>query len=297
VNDVGYRNSDSQREYQFWLKQVDDECPPSPYVVLTPSDVLRAHFHLIDHFSNQGVLLGGIGPRDLNLFESTVHRQFSGFGEHDKWDSQFLVIATLFFGIVRNHPFHDANKRTALLSMLFHLEKIGKCMTINDQELEDFTVDMADRKLERYHLRRNRRKRLRDVDAEVVFVAQWLRRKSRNVDNEYRDISYNRLWTILNRYGYDIVNPQDNHIDLVKIEERREFLVFGAKKRITKRVRRIGFHSWKSTVPKGVMKIVREAAGLTFERGIDSEVFYNTADPIEYLIGRYETPLRNLANR
>jgi death-on-curing family protein len=171
----------------------------------------------------------GIGPRDLNLFESTVHRQFSGFGEHDKWDNQFLVIATLFFGIVRNHPFHDANKRTGLLSMLFHLEKISKCMTMNDQELEDFTVDMADRKLERHHLRRNRRKRLRDVDAEVTFVAQWLRRKSRNVDNEYRDISYNRLWTILNRYGYDIVNPQDNHIDLVQDRRKKRVLSFRRK--------------------------------------------------------------------
>jgi death on curing protein len=146
-------------------------------------------------------------------------------------------------------------------------------------------------------LRRNKRKRLRNVDEEIAFVSQWIRGKTRNVDNDYRDTSYNRLRAILNSYGFDIINPQDNHIDLVKIKKTREFIFFGPKKSVAKRIRRIGFHSWKSTVPKTVMKMVREAAGLTFERGVDSEVFYNTADPIEYLIGRYETPLRNLANR
>jgi death-on-curing family protein len=298
VSDVRYNDGSAQREFDFWLNQLNDEHPSSPHVVLAPSDVLRAHFHLIDYFSEQGVLLGGIGPRDLNLFQSTIFRQFSGYGGHEKWDNQFLIIATLFFGIVRNHPFHDANKRTALLSMLYHLELIGKCMTLSDEELEDFTVDLADRKLERHRRRRNRRKRLRDADAEVSFVARWIRRNSRNVDNDYRDISYIKLRAILNKYEFDIVNPSANHIDLVKIEEKRGgILRIGAKRTVATRVRRIGFHSWKSTVPKGVMKVVRESAGLTFDRGIDSQVFYNTADPIAYLIGRYETPLRNLANR
>jgi hypothetical protein len=98
-----------------------------------------------------------------------------------------------------------------------------------------------------------------------------------------------------------LIDPKANRIDLIKYEKKRRgigrLIGLGEPQDVQTTIRRIGFHSWKSTVPKGVMKMVREAAGLTYERGVDSHVFYNVQDPIQYLIGRYETPLRNLADR
>jgi hypothetical protein len=135
------------------------------------------------------------------------------------------------------------------------------------------------------------------ADDEVIATARWIRSSVRNIDHNHRTISYQKLQTILNRFGYDIVNPKSNHVDLVRNAPVRKWLGFGPLRMEQQRIRRIGFQSWKGEVPRGVMKEVREAAGLTFEKGIDSKVFYDFDHPLEYLVGRYELPLRNLADR
>jgi hypothetical protein len=82
-------------------------------------DVLRAHFLVANHFYLEGHGLGGIGPRDIDLLYSAVNRQYVAFDGHVKWKDQFEICATLFYGLIKNHPFYDANKRTAFLSALY----------------------------------------------------------------------------------------------------------------------------------------------------------------------------------
>src|SRR3954454_20851311 len=103
-----FHNDDAEREFQFWTRKLDHKEPESQFVTLTSRDVMEVHFALIDHFSSQGVALGGVGPRDIGLLQSTPSRQFTSFGGNSKWDNQYEVVATLFYGLVQNHPFHDA---------------------------------------------------------------------------------------------------------------------------------------------------------------------------------------------
>ena len=58
--------------------------------------------------SEQG---GGVGIRDENVLESALARpiNLSLYGEPDVAE----LAATLAFGLARNHPFVDGNKRTA----------------------------------------------------------------------------------------------------------------------------------------------------------------------------------------
>jgi death on curing protein len=72
---------------------------------------------VLDFHAEQLALFGGgEGVRDLGLFESALARPINKFayGESDL----AKLAAAYGFGIARNHPFVDGNKRTALASMI-----------------------------------------------------------------------------------------------------------------------------------------------------------------------------------
>jgi len=70
---------------------------------------------------------GGVGVRDLTLLESALAKPLNhwNYGERD-----FAVLAASYaYGIARNHPFIDGNKRTAwVMARLF--------LAINDLDLQ-----------------------------------------------------------------------------------------------------------------------------------------------------------------
>jgi death-on-curing protein len=75
---------------------------------------------VLDFHAEQLALFGGPdGVRDLGLLESALARPINKFayGETD-----LAVLAAAYgFGIAKNHPFVDGNKRTALASMIVFL--------------------------------------------------------------------------------------------------------------------------------------------------------------------------------
>jgi death-on-curing protein len=75
---------------------------------------------VLDFHSEQLALFGGPeGVRDLGLLESALARPINKFayGETDL----AALAAAYGFGIAKNHPFVDGNKRTALASMIVFL--------------------------------------------------------------------------------------------------------------------------------------------------------------------------------
>ncbi|MPZ36986.1 MAG: type II toxin-antitoxin system death-on-curing family toxin [Rhizobiales bacterium] len=75
---------------------------------------------VLDFHAEQLALFGGAdGIRDLGLLESALARAQNkySYGETD-----LAVLAAAYgFGIARNHPFVDGNKRTALASVIVFL--------------------------------------------------------------------------------------------------------------------------------------------------------------------------------
>ena len=272
--------------------------PDDPYAelgVVCLYDVLRAHFLVADYFSGLGAGMGGIGPRDPNLLHSAVYRQFVAFGGKEKWTTWNQKCATLFYGIVCDHPFHDANKRTGLLVLLLGLQNECRVPTVKQIELENFAVDVADSKLEKYSQFKKLRKR--SDDPEVEFIADFIRRKSRKIDTHSHSLTYRELDGRLRKFGYELANASGNYIDVVRKQERRKLFGFGQRESVNVKVAQIGFPGWKSQVKQSAIATVRRETKLTPEHGFDSESFYGNTDPIPALIQQYSAPLKRLANR
>lgn len=290
-------NKQLEAELQRWIEKVPED-PYDTKVTIGLHDVLRAHFLILDFFSQEvnGEGIGGIGPKSLDLLQSAVYRQFIAYDGHDRWPTPFEKVATLLFGIVKNHPFHDANKRTGFLTTLLFLNQMSRVPKIKQKELEDFVVDIADDKLSKYA----RYKSLQDKvdDPEIQFIADFLKRSTRDIDNRAYSVTFHELNQILKRHGFELVSPKGNFIDVAKIEAREEGSVGPHSSTVVEtKLAQVGFPGWKKQVTKGAIRTVRESTGLTHANGYDSITFFQGADPVNALIDKYSEPLRRLANR
>ncbi len=257
-------------------------------------DVLKAHFLIAEFFAESGNKLVVVGPRDVNLLHSALGRQHAGYGQERKWATPIQMAATLFYGLIKDHPFHDANKRTALLSLLYHLSLIRLVPTCNQKKLERLAIKVASNTLVP-----NRKYGRRDSDYIVMTIARFLKNNTREYNKKFYYVTYRKLRFILNRFGYDLQNPKGNTIDIVRTEEPPSILrtLRLIRKPLNVKVAQIGFPGWTKEVGKGAIKTVRQQTGLTAERGIDSSTFFKGQDPIDCLISQYQEPLINLASR
>ena len=75
---------------------------------------------------------GAAGTRDAGLFESALARprNLSLYGQPDAAD----LAAAYGYGIARNHPFIDGNKRTAFVAVEVFLTLNGHELTASDSE-------------------------------------------------------------------------------------------------------------------------------------------------------------------
>lgn len=89
---------------------------------------------------------GGAGTRDEGLLESAVARarNLAAYGEPDLAD----LAAAYGFGIARNHPFVDGNKRTALVAIELFLLLNGSELRATDADCVLTILDLAAGKLD-----------------------------------------------------------------------------------------------------------------------------------------------------
>ncbi|MFT3735489.1 MAG: type II toxin-antitoxin system death-on-curing family toxin [Rhodocyclaceae bacterium] len=73
---------------------------------------------------------GGVGTRDIGLLDSALARplNLSLYGTPDAAE----LAASYGFGIARNHPFIDGNKRTAFVAVELFLALNGFLLTADD---------------------------------------------------------------------------------------------------------------------------------------------------------------------
>ena len=75
---------------------------------------------------------GGIGVRDTDLLDSALTRPQNRFAYDPASDLPALA-AAYAFGLVRNHPFVDGNKRTAFVAAEVFLDLNGLIVTASDE--------------------------------------------------------------------------------------------------------------------------------------------------------------------
>lgn len=290
-------NRDVATEYSRWFNKCSTENGEFSLCTICIVDVLEAHFSIVDYFYDERggkKSVGGVGPRDFNLLSSAVARQTTSFGGVYKWQTDYEKAATLFYGLIKNHPFHDCNKRTAMLSTLYYLEKINRTPTLKHRGLEKVAVRVADNNLRKYRRFRSYEKQ---NDGEIYFLADFFRRNTRNIDKRYYIITYQQLNSLLTQFKFKLSNPHKNYIDIIKIEKKRKLFGLGEKYFRETKVGTIGFPGWTREVPRKEMNSLRKLTGLTPRDGFDSEVFYRGAEPLKSLINEYGGLLRRLSKK
>lgn len=86
---------------------------------------------------------GGMpGLRDADALESSLARPRHRW--HYDRTADLAVLATAYgYGIVRNHPFNDGNKRTAFLAMAVFLGLNARALDANDEEIVALMTGLA----------------------------------------------------------------------------------------------------------------------------------------------------------
>lgn len=86
---------------------------------------------------------GSDGVREDGLLESALAAPFQTFGSEPVYPSLCAKAAQLGFGLIRNHPFVDGNKRIGAHTMLVFLELNGIRLQYTQQELIDIILSVA----------------------------------------------------------------------------------------------------------------------------------------------------------
>lgn len=87
---------------------------------------------------------GADGVRDEALLESAIETPFATFGGIALCGTIQSKAAKLCFGLIKNHPFVDGNKRIGILAMLSFLESNGIWLECQDDELVALGLGLAD---------------------------------------------------------------------------------------------------------------------------------------------------------
>jgi death-on-curing protein len=90
---------------------------------------------------------GATGVRDEGLLESALARPQNIAAYADDVPTLYRLAAAYAFGIARNHPFVDGNKRTALVVAIAFLERNGVAFAASQQEAYLTFYDLAAGKL------------------------------------------------------------------------------------------------------------------------------------------------------
>ena len=109
---------------------------------LTKQQIIVLHEILVKYSG------GSEGIRDIGLLESAIEAPFITFDGVSNYPTLHSKAARLAFGLVKNHPFVDGNKRIGVLAMISFLELNGIKFVCTDDELIKIGLGLADGSLD-----------------------------------------------------------------------------------------------------------------------------------------------------
>jgi death-on-curing protein len=105
---------------------------------LTKEHIIILHEILIKYSG------GADGIRDVDLLDSALEAPFIIFDGVSNYPTVQSKAARLAFGLIKNHPFVDGNKRIGILAMISFLEINGIKLVCTDNELIRIGLELAD---------------------------------------------------------------------------------------------------------------------------------------------------------
>jgi death-on-curing family protein len=255
--------------------------------LLTLDEVRSIHWLLVEDFSQHSDPIEPPGVRSESLLNSAIYRMQTSIGSEMKYKSAEMVAAALLHSLVHDHPFHNGNKRTALVSTLVLLDKNGIMLHCDEDQLFKFVIKLAQHRIAK-----------RDgnsfADREVLKIAEWILDNSRFIEKGERPIKFRIFRRILN--GYGCVFGHGSHGSKINIErEVTERSKFGMMKK-TKLRTQVYYGGEGRDVKRNTINKARADLHLDEDHGIDSASFYEDAPAsVDDFISNYRKTLDRLA--
>lgn len=105
---------------------------------LTLDEVLALHEDQIRRYG------GSHGVRDIGLLESALGNAAATFDGEYLNQTIFEMAAAILYGICRNHPFVDGNKRASVAAALVFLEMNGVTVDADQSVFYDLVIGVAE---------------------------------------------------------------------------------------------------------------------------------------------------------
>jgi death-on-curing family protein len=250
---------------------------------LTEDQVEAIHQTLVNDFKESSDPISPPGIRDRNLFSSAVHRPIMA---EEKYPTVELAGAALMHSLIHNHPFHNGNKRSALVTLLVFLDENGFLLTTNEDGLFRFTLRVAQHRLVK-------RGASDFADQEVQTIASWIKDNVRPIEKSQRPIKWVRLERILRRNGCSFEHPKSgNRIDITRTVVRRTGIL-KREREVTLRAQ-AGRAGPGDEADRNTIAHIRSKLELDEAHGIDSAAFEEGLAPAEFIV-TYRKTLQRLA--
>ena len=253
---------------------------------LSADDVLVIHIELVAEFSGGTDPIAPPGVRDENLLGSAVLRPFTSLGDTRKYPSVEMAGAALLHSIIHDHPFHNGNKRTALVSMLAFLDLNRMLVTCDEADLFKLVIRIAQHSIVPASSDKL-------ADREAMYIAEWINKNSRRIELGDRNIPFRRLRKLLNRYDCTYRNPRGNQIYISRTIPKKRW--FGRRQPLTLSTQ-TSYGDEGRDIDKISLAKIRKDLQLDEPNGIDSASFYDNAPAAagEFII-KFRKTLRRLA--
>lgn len=279
---------DLKKAFEYDLKQCSNDKEFLQKPLMCAEDVLRAHYILADYFTdttaNADIEKMLVGVRSFDLLESAIHRQTCSFGGHQKYTNSLDICSTLFYGLVKDHAFHDGNKRTALLTLLNQLQAYNYYPTSKILDFEKLVLAVADNTLSKKYAN-VWKKFKKESDPEIKTISYLLKRMVTPKYTAFHlDITMREFLHALEKQG-------------VKCENT------GTKIKMTRTVKKhllpikysytIKFYGLTRVIEAGVARDTFDKLHL-FDDFPSFDSLFNYKEPMYQLIKQFEEPLRRL---
>lgn len=108
-------------------------------IYLSEKDIVKLNVIQIKRYSPKET----IGVIDKNALSMAVNQPKQHIFGKDLYPDVFSKAAVLLINIIKKHPFHNANKRTAFLATYVFLKLNGYSLKMENQEVVEFVVSIA----------------------------------------------------------------------------------------------------------------------------------------------------------
>ncbi len=257
---------------------------------LSVDEIRAIHVELVGDFQSSPDPITPPGVRSESLLASAVFRPQTSLGDTLKYPTVETSAAALLHSIIQDHPFHNGNKRTALVATLVFLDENGLFPDFDQDEVFKLVLQVAQHRVADGYTN--------DLaDREVLAIADWLCEHCRFLEQGNRQMPVRKLRRILAKYGCQIYGPVGNKLEItLDIATQGIFhWIFGGK-RVTRLHAQLPYSGDGRDVSKRTIRKIRQDLHLDDLHGIDSHAFYGmeAMKPADFIV-YYRKTLYRLA--